>query len=50
MTVNEITDLTASLLIKYYDNDIQPFLDYCHEDILWFGPAKKQVIRTKKLW
>ena len=50
MTVNEISDLTASLLIKYYDNDIQPFLDYCHEDILWFGPAKKQVIRTKKLW
>ena len=47
MTVNEITDLTASLLIRYYDNDTQPFLDHCHEDILWLGPAKKQVIRTK---
>ncbi len=48
MTVNEITDLTASLLLRYYDNDIQPFLDYCHTDILWLGPAKKQIIRTKK--
>ena len=47
MTVNEITDLTVSLLTRYYDNDIQPFLDYCHEDILWLGPAMKQVIRTK---
>ena len=47
MTVNEITDLTVSLLTRYYDNDIQPFLDHCHEDILWLGPAMKQVIRTK---
>ena len=47
MTVNEITNLTADLLIRYYENDIQPFLDYCHKDILWLGPAKKQVIRTK---
>ena len=47
MTVNEITALTVNLLIHYYENDIQPFLDHCHKDILWLGPAKKQVIRTK---
>ncbi len=48
MTINDITDLTVSLLIRYYNNEIQPFFDHCHKDILWLGPAKKQVIRTKK--
>ncbi len=48
MTIKDITDLTVNLLIKYYNNDIQPFLDHCHKDILWLGPAKKQVIRTKQ--
>ncbi len=48
MNINAITNLTISLLMRYYDNDIQPFLDHCHEDILWLGPARKQVIRTKK--
>lgn len=48
MTINDITELTVSLLTRYYDNDIQPFLDHCHDDILWLGPAKEQMIRTKK--
>ncbi len=48
MTIHDITDLTVSLLTSYYNNDIQPFFDYCHDDILWLGPAKKQLLRTKK--
>ena len=48
MTINDITELTVSLLTRYYDNDIQPFLDHCHDDILWLGPAKEQMIRTKR--
>lgn len=47
MNTQELTTLTANLLTKYYENDIQPFLDYCHEDVLWLGPAKNQIIRTR---
>ena len=48
MTINDITELTVSILTRYYDNDIQPFLEHCHDDILWLGPAKEQIIRTKR--
>ena len=47
MTVTEITELSAELLLRYYENDLQLFLEHCHEDILWLGPAKEQMIRTK---
>ncbi len=48
MTISDLTELTASLLVRYYENNIQPFLDYCHDDILWIGPANGQIIRTKQ--
>lgn len=48
MDRQETAQWAADLLIRYYDNDIQPFLDACHEDVLWIGPAEKQVIRTRK--
>ncbi len=48
MNIDKITELSTSILTSYYDNDTQPFLDLCHDDILWMGPAKKQMIRTKK--
>lgn len=49
MTVREITNLSSNILIQYYKNNTQPFFDSCHEDILWMGPAKKQIIRSKEL-
>lgn len=48
MTVREITNLSTNILIQYYKNNTQPFFDSCHEDILWMGPAKRQIIRSKK--
>ena len=48
MTVEEITNLSTHILTQYYENNTQPFFDYCHNDILWMGPAKSQMIRTKK--
>lgn len=48
MTVEEITTLSTDILTQYYNNEIQPFLDHCHEDVFWIGPAQKQMIRTKK--
>ncbi len=48
MSIDEIVTLSTSILTNYYNNNIRLFLDYCHEDILWMGPAKPQIIRTKK--
>lgn len=48
MTILELAELTADLLLRYYDNDIQPFLDHCHEDVLWIGPAQGQMVQSKE--
>ena len=48
MTINDIAKLSTELLTRYYDNDVQPFFDCCHDDVLWMGPAENQIIRTKK--
>ena len=40
---------SADILTKYYNNEIDSFLNACHEDILWIGPAEKHVIRTSCL-
>lgn len=48
MTIAKLTELTADLLIHYYENDIQPFLDHLHKDVLWIGPAQNQMIRSKE--
>lgn len=47
MLARAIAELSAKILLDYYDNNIQPFLDACHEDIMWIGPAQGQVMRTK---
>lgn len=39
---------SADILTKYYNNEIDSFLNACHEDILWIGPAEKHVIRTRE--
>lgn len=39
---------SADILTKYYNNEIDSFLNACHEDILWIGPAEKHVIRTER--
>lgn len=41
-------EIAAELLNLYYNNEIEPFLNSCHEDVLWIGPADKQVIRGRK--
>ena len=39
MNIQKIGDRTAELLNLYYNNEIEPFLNSCHEDVLWIGPA-----------
>ena len=44
MDIKDVADRTAEILNLYYNNEIEPFLNSCHEDVLWLGPAEKQVI------
>ena len=44
MNQQQIADLSAELIIKYYDNDYMPFLEAMDDDALWYGPAEGQFI------
>ena len=48
MNIKAIGDRTAEILNLYYNNDIEPFLNVCHEDVVWIGPAERQFIRGRK--
>lgn len=47
MNIQKITIYSAAILLNYYDNNIEPFLENCHDDILWLGPARDQMIRGR---
>lgn len=49
MNIQKIGDRTAELLNLYYNNEIEPFLNSCHEDVLWIGPADKHNIINLRL-
>ena len=40
--------LTNEIVQRYYQNDIQPFLDHVDEKVLWYGPAKGQFLSGKQ--
>ena len=48
MNIQKVANRTAEILNLYYNNEIEPFLNSCHDDVLWIGPAEKQVIRGRK--
>lgn len=48
MKLSSLAELSADILMKYYENNTKPFFDCLHEDLLWIGPAKNQIVRTKK--
>ena len=48
MNIQKVANRTAEILNFYYNNEIEPFLNSCHDDVLWIGPAEKQVIRGRK--
>ena len=48
MNIQEVAKQAVDIVMRYYNNDIQPFLDACDEDVLWIGPAENQIIRTRE--
>jgi hypothetical protein len=43
-----MVDLTNDIILKYYQNDIQLFLDHVDDKVLWYGPAKGQFLSGKQ--
>lgn len=44
MNTKKLIRLTNDIIEKYYNNEVQPFLDYMDENVMWYGPAKGQFI------
>lgn len=47
MNSKELMTTSAEILIQYYQNNIEPFLDALHPDALWIGPLEGQIIRSR---
>lgn len=54
MNQQHIADLSAELIVRYYDNDYMPFLLHMDDDALWYGPAEGQFLHGRenmiKVW
>lgn len=48
MNQQHIADLSAELIMKYYDNDYMPFLEAMDDDALWYGPAEGQFLHGRE--
>lgn len=48
MNQQQIADLSAELIMKYYENDYMPFLLHMDDDALWYGPAQGQFLRGRE--
>lgn len=48
MNQQEIADLSAELIIRYYDNDYMPFLNAMDDEALWYGPAEGQFLKGRE--
>ena len=42
-----MAELSADIILRYYENEPLPFLSYMDEDALWYGPALGQFIEGR---
>ncbi len=47
MNQDDIAELSADLIMRYYENEPMPFLQYMDENALWYGPAEGQFIKGR---
>lgn len=48
MNRQAVINLSAQILMHYYDNDVALFLEHVDENVLWYGPADGQFLRGKE--
>ena len=48
MNQQTIADLSAELIMQYYENDYMPFLNHMDDEALWYGPAEGQFLQGRE--
>lgn len=48
MNSKELLATSAEILIQYYQNNIEPFLNTLHPNALWIGPLEGQILRSRE--
>lgn len=48
MKTDDLIYRSIRIITEYYKNNLQPFFESIGEDILWLGPAERQMIRGKQ--
>lgn len=48
MNSKELMATSAEILIQYYENNIEPFLNALHANALWIGPLEGQILRSRE--
>ena len=48
MNHRAIAELSADLILRYYENEHMPFLEHMDDDALWYGPATGQFLRGRE--
>lgn len=43
-----VAELSADLILRYYENDHMPFLQHMDDEALWYGPALGQFIKGRE--
>ena len=45
---DELLYRSIYIITQYYKNDLKPFFDSVSDDVLWLGPAERQMIHGKQ--
>ncbi len=48
MKTNELIELSLFIITEYYKNNLEPFFEYISDDVLWIGPAQRQLIQGRE--
>ena len=48
MRTDDLIYRSIYIITQYYKNDLEPFFGSISDDILWLGPAERQMIHGKQ--
>ena len=48
MKKDELIELSLFIITEYYKNNLEPFFEYVSDDVLWIGPAQRQLIKGRE--
>lgn len=48
MRKDDIIKLSIHIITEYYKNNLEPFFAHISDDILWIGPARRQIVQGRE--